>query len=415
MEFERLTVRQLKNKMLTCQQLVMTGRYQKAKSDINQLSRMDDPKIKMFCAGLHFVGGDIQKSIEALEAADVLNCRNVDSILLLGKCYILKRRQADAALCYHAAIALEPDNQTARAKLAGLQNVFKPTKVNLRQIFQQRGFKGFFEYQAECYKKNKAVGGVPLEVVKGQIPLWTGEKVDRLLIILEQGNGDCIQFLRYMKLAKERCNHLTVAAYPCMMSLIAMNPAIDEVINADIIHTAELADAYSVAAVLPHILDAGYESEPYIHIDGEKLEGFNVGVCWRGSVLNNTDHFRSASYKVLKAFEGFTDITFHSLLVGAESDKAPSWMVRHALDSYEATARVIASLDLVISVDTSVAHLAGAMGKPVWIGLGNPPCWRWETGDTFTEWYKTARLFRNQSDWQTTFNRMAAELENLRS
>lgn len=405
---------------IECNRLILAGNYKQAKPDIDRLAELDNRDLKRLCAGFYFAGGDIDRSIEASESADVLTCDNVDSILLLGKCYTLKRRMDDASLCYHAALALEPDNPTVRIELAEVQNIFAPPKdnaanISLHQIFQQRGFREFFKYTAKTYEKLERIGGVPLEVVQGQIPLWSGEKVDRLLIILDQGNGDSIQFLRYVKLAKDRCNHLTVAAYPSMTSLVAMNPAIDEVINADIIHTAELADAYAVAFVLPYLLEAGYESEPYIHIEGEKREGFHVGVCWRGGVLNHTDHFRSASHEVLKAFEGLSDITFHSLLVGAESDKAPSWMVRHTLDSYEATARVIASLDLVITVDTSVAHVAGAMGKPVWIGLGNPSCWRWETSDTFTDWYKTARLFRNQSDWQTTFNWMAAELENLRS
>lgn len=178
-----------------------------------------------------------------------------------------------------------------------------------------------------------------------------------------------------------------------------------------LIYSDVSANAYTITSILPHILDAGYEPEPYIHIEAEKLQGFHVGVCWRGNNLNPTDHFRSASYEVLKAFEGFTDITFHSLQVGAEIDLAPSWMVRHNLDSYEATARIIASLDLVITVDTSVAHLAGAMGRPVWIALGNPSCWRWETHETNTSWYPSARLFRNKSCWKTTFNLMAAELE----
>lgn len=410
----------IKLALTECHGLVMAGKYKDAKPNINRLVKIANKDIKRLCAGFYFAGGDIQLSIATHESADTLNSGNVDSIMILGKCYRIARKLKEAAMCYELALSLEPDNPTARIELVEITNIFTPPKDNraniaLHGIFQKKGFKEFFKYVANEYEKSGRIGGVSLETVQGKIPLWTGDKVDRLLIILDQGNGDALQFLRYVKLARPLCNHLTVAAYPSLMSLIALNTDIDSVIDADVIHTANIADAYAVAFTLPHILNAGYEPEPYVHIDAKKLDGFHVGVCWRGNNLNPTDHFRSASYEVLKAFEGFTDITFHSLQVGAESDLAPAWMVTHDLNSYEATARVIASLDLVITVDTSVAHLAGAMGKPVWIGLGNPSCWRWEDSDTFTHWYKTARLFRNNSCWQTTFNWMAAELENIRT
>jgi predicted 2-oxoglutarate/Fe(II)-dependent dioxygenase YbiX/tetratricopeptide (TPR) repeat protein len=410
----------IKKALNDCHSLVMGGRYAEAKPRINLLSKIYNQDIQRLCAGLYFVGGDIDEAIAAHESADTLNSGNVDSLMILGKCYRIARNLKEAAHCYQTALALEPENPTARIELVEITYTFTPKKdnranIDLHGIFQKKGFKEFFKYVANEYQNKGSIGGVPLEIVQGKIPLWTGEKVDRLLIILDQGNGDALQFLRYVKLARPLCNHLTVAAYPSLMSLIALNTDIDSVIDADIIHTAGVADAYAVAFTLPNILNAGYEAEPYIHLEGKKLTGFNVGVCWRGNNINPTDHFRSASYEVLQAFESFTDITFHSLQVGTESDLAPSWMVTHDLDSYEATARVIASLDLVITVDTSVAHLAGAMGKPVWIGLGNPSCWRWEDSDTFTQWYKTARLFRNNSCWQTTFNWMAAELENLRT
>lgn len=415
-----LPIESIREELTNCHGLVMAGKYAQAKPVIDRLYELGNKDIQRLCGGFYFAGGDIQKSIEAHVSADTLNSGNVDSLMLLGKCYTIKRELKAAAECYSIALSLEPDNPTVRIEFVEVDSVFTHKRddtgnITQNTLFQKKGFKEFFRYSALEYQRLERIGGVPLEIVQGKIPLWSGEKVDRLLIILDQGNGDGLQFLRYVKLAKARCNHLTVAAYPCMMSLVAMNPAVDDVINGDVVYTADMADAYAVAFTLPHLLDAGYESEPYIHIEAEKREGFHVGVCWRGGTINHTDHFRSASYEVLKAFEGLKNITFHSLLVGAESDKAPSWMVRHTLDSYEATARVIASLDLVITVDTSVAHLAGAMGKPVWIGLGNPSCWRWEESDTFTDWYKTARLFRNRSCWQTTFNWMAAELENLHS
>lgn len=391
---------------------VMDGKYADVKSSIAILEKMQNKDIKRLCASLHFAGGDINQAIEAYESADTLNSGNVDSLMILAKCYRMKRNPKAAIACYEAILKLEPDNHTAHGEMVLVIHSFQhkddTNNIVMQNLFKEKGFRGFFKVAVD------RTGGVPLETLKGQIPLWTGEKVDRLLIVCDMGNGDGLQFIRYAKLARQLCNHLTVAAYPALMSLFALNPDIDSIINAEAPHTAADMDAYTTAYILPYILNAGYEPEPYIHIQGEKLPGFNVGVCWRGNTLNPTDHFRSASYEVLKAFEGFKDITFHSLQVGAEADKAPSWMVRHRLVSYEATARVIASLDLVISVDTSVCHLAGAMGKPVWIGLGLPSCWRWEDNETFTQWYNTARLFRNKTDWQTTFNRMAAELKKLR-
>jgi len=410
----------IKRELNNCQSLVIAGKYSEAKPKIDLLSKLDNQDIQRICASFYYIGGDTDQAITAHEKSGTLYSLNVDRLIELASCYFAEKQYQNAISCYKAALLLDRNNTRAMIGLSQSEQKLCPKKDEitpkfLHELFQKKGFKYFFKYMADDFKNKGGIGSIPLETVHGKVPLWNGEKVDRLLILCDQGNGDVLQYLRYMKLAKKLCKHLTVASRVELNSLIALNPHLDRVITDDtyFIYSDVLANAYAITSILPHILNASYEPEPYIHIEGEKRQGFNVGVCWRGNNLNPTDHFRSASHEVLQAFEGFTDITFHSLQVGTESDLAPSWMVTHDLNSYEATARVIASLDLVITVDTSVAHLTGAMGKPVWIGLGNPSCWRWETHETNTNWYPSARLFRNKSCWQTTFNWIASELKHF--
>jgi Glycosyltransferase family 9 (heptosyltransferase) len=149
--------------------------------------------------------------------------------------------------------------------------------------------------------------------------------------------------------------------------------------------------------------------------------GLKVGINWAGTPSFKGERHRSTTLERWRPVWDVAGIRWFSLRVGERTDDlllVPSVSVRDLsplLTDFNATAAVITNLDLVITTDTSVAHLAGALGRPVWIALRHIPDWRWMLEQETSPWYPTARLFRQQApgDWDEVFQRIAAELAQL--
>ncbi|MGD0585409.1 MAG: glycosyltransferase family 9 protein [Oryzomonas sp.] len=149
---------------------------------------------------------------------------------------------------------------------------------------------------------------------------------------------------------------------------------------------------------------------------------FRVGLVWRGNPLNPLDQDRSAPLAAFSPFAKLDGVSFYSLQVGpaAEETTSPPAGLRltdvtDKLEDFADTAALVANLDLVISVDTGVAHLAGALGKPVWVLLSYIPCWRYLLNRDDSPWYPTMRLFRQKrpGDWGGVIKQVRNALESL--
>ena len=140
-------------------------------------------------------------------------------------------------------------------------------------------------------------------------------------------------------------------------------------------------------------------------------QGHHVGIVWAGNSLHSNDHNRSIPLEMLSCLEAFETIEFVSL---QRDQEAPGWFtdVRQQMGNFASTAALVMQLDLVITVDTSVAHLAGALGKPVWLLLPFAPDWRWMMNREDSPWYPTARLFRQteRGDWAGVMDRVCRAL-----
>ncbi len=141
--------------------------------------------------------------------------------------------------------------------------------------------------------------------------------------------------------------------------------------------------------------------------------GRKVGIALAGNPRHSNDRRRSVPAELAAMFPAIPGLSFVSLQYGGAIAGLPD--LTHRLTDYAETAALIDNLDLVISVDTSVAHLAGALGKPVWIMLPHAPDWRWLTERADSPWYASARLFRQTApgDWVGVLNRVAVELRRL--
>jgi hypothetical protein len=195
---------------------------------------------------------------------------------------------------------------------------------------------------------------------------------------------------------------VVLECHPGLESILATLPGISRVVT--IGASVSEADVYAPLMSVPHLigLDAILPQPPYITAPSpaDLGAGLKVGLVWRGNPKHENDRSRSIPLALFKPLAAIAGARFFSLQVGAGREELavhpdfPIVDLAPGIRDFADTARLIAGLDLVVTVDTAVAHLAGAMGKPVWILLARGNDWRWFHGRTDSPWYPTARLFR---------------------
>jgi FkbM family methyltransferase len=229
-----------------------------------------------------------------------------------------------------------------------------------------------------------------------EYPEWDGSPIEskRLLVCREQGLGDEIMFARFVAEAATRCGHLILYCYPPLARLFANIPGVAEVVTTD--RDVPEFDCWVAMGSLPLKLGAELKAETYLSVENPepKTAAFKVGLCWKGNPAHARDAYRSIPFKVLSPLLAVEGIEFVSLQQNdTESDLDKVGDRCH--DFYD-LAQAMMGLDLVITVDTSVAHLAGALGVPTWVLLGKPSDWRWNT-----PLYKSVIPFENDApkDW----------------
>lgn len=269
-------------------------------------------------------------------------------------------------------------------------------------------------------------------------PRWDGSPLSgrTILVHSEQGIGDAIQFIRYIPLVKANGGRVIFECQKELMTLINGFPGIDLLIErSDSDEIMEAFDVYIPLLSLPGIFDATINTisaeTPYLKANHglvEKMRGqfdtksFNVGLAWAGNPAHKNDRNRSCKLSDFAQLSSISGLTLFSLQKGTGSDQAknpPEGMtiinLEEELKDFAHTAAAIDNLDLIISVDTSVVHLAGAMGKPVWTLLPFDPDWRWMLEREDTPWYPTMRLFRQGKfgNWNSVMANVVKELNNL--
>jgi len=296
------------------------------------------------------------------------------------------------------SLALRPDSSGARV-----------TRGYLRHLTSDsRG--GWSDFEAR-----------PLPAPRNSVALWRGESLSgrSILVLGEQGVGDQFQFLRFvMHPALQAATRVVVAVQRDAVLLLRAS-GYDAVARDDVVQT----DVYVPLLSLPLLLevDADWRAEleaPYLVLP-ESLQRRRgaikrVGVVWAGNPAHRNDAVRSipaaAMHGLLQAHPSLTfvcmqhDVRDVDLPIDRwERPRAGDWL---------ATARELCTLDLLITVDTGIAHLAGALGIPVWILLPHVPDWRWGTGGQRTPWYAAARLFRQpaRGDWSRVITNVSAAL-----
>lgn len=265
-------------------------------------------------------------------------------------------------------------------------------------------------------------------------PAWNGDPLDGRTILLhaEQGLGDSIQFARYVAQVAERSGRVVLECQKPLANLFATLEGPTEIATRG--EALPEFDLHAPLLSLPRIFKTGLDkipvNESYLAADpklGQKFaatfdaESFNIGLVWAGKPTHRNDRNRTAGIEPFITLLGIPDCAFHSLQIGPRASDIQATgctgLIRNHADTIEDfadTAALVSALDLVISVDTSVCHLVGALGKPCWVVVPYTPDWRWLIEREDSPWYPSFRLFRQESfgDWPGVFARIAAELKD---
>jgi hypothetical protein len=278
-----------------------------------------------------------------------------------------------------------------------------------------------------------------LRSIESEKPAWNGETIPgkRLVVIWEQGFGDTIQCARLLPLLRGKAGTIILVCQVGLKGLLERSGLVGEVVELPLGYGELPEHDYAVHLMsLPHILGIDLDNlpsrVPYLKADPDLVErwrermtavpGLRVGLVWSGSPTHSNDPNRSCPTEKLKLLGSIPGVRYFSLLRGPDASQLGQ--LKNDLDieelgsqfaNFDDTAAAMMNIDLLITVDTSVAHLAGALAKPVWLLLPVCPDWRWLTERNISPWYPTVRLFRQQryQDWDGLFETVTAELRCL--
>jgi len=270
-------------------------------------------------------------------------------------------------------------------------------------------------------------------------PRWDGSSLAgrTILLLAEQGLGDTLHFVRYAKLLKEQAASVIVAAQKPLLPILAACPGIDQLVE----HGGDYPafDTWAPLLSLPGVVNTTIDSipadVPYLAAEptlvqrwSERLaayDGFRVGINWQGSPDFHADRQRSIPLQAFAPLAAIPGVRLFSLQKGFGSEQVAAlngqFEVVDFADELDTdsgpfmdTAALMRNMDLMISSDTSVPHLAGALGVETWLALSLSPDWRWLLDREDSPWYPSMRLFRqkNLGDWDDVFERIASVLRD---
>jgi hypothetical protein len=231
-------------------------------------------------------------------------------------------------------------------------------------------------------------------------PEWKGEPVESLLVLPEQGLGDQIQFARYVAQLRARGVRVTLIASPPLTRLFGSLGATVLAAAPDV--AIPRHDAWVLIGSLPERFGATAENIPSAPYLPSAAGGRGVGLATKGAVINPLDAERSLPDELAREMQSWPGVrSLHPEDTGAAD--------------MEDTARIVDGLELVITVDTAVGHLAGAMGKPCWLLVAHKADWRWLTGRDDSPWYPNHRLYRQSEpgNWRQVVDRVKADFDRL--
>ncbi len=342
--------------------------------------------------------GRVDEAVTGFRRAIELDPRDAGSLCLLGIAHFDRAEMETATEYFDRALAIQPNYAEARRNRG---------MAWLALGDYRRGWSEW-EHRLECE------GFVP-RVTEG--PRWNGEPLAgrTLLVHAEQGLGDTLQFVRYVPLLEQFGGRVLLVVQPALVPLLRQSSVGRWLTPAE---TRPQYDVQCPLMSLPRFVpdDSGkpYWPGEYLSADSQRastwqerlkqLEGLRVGIAWAGSAEHPHNRFRSLAVEQLAPLAAVPGVQLVSLQKGPAVEESREHLARlnvtvieepwDADGAFLDTAAILEHLDLVITVDTSIAHLAGALGRPTWVLLQYAADWRWLLEGETTAWYPSMRLFR---------------------
>jgi len=315
---------------------------------------------------------------------------------------------------YERALRIEPSHVNAHFDLATV-------------LLQTGEFsRGWGEYEWR-FKKDEMLGHMGKYKSIFEAPRYKGQKLEnqRVLVHAEQGYGDTLMVARYLYELKERGARVVLYLRDGLRELFETLPCVDEIATRE--ERVPEFDLQIAFMSLPFILDKElknltknypyFEVKEHYPLEGKKIK---IGVVWGASKTGESYKNKVFDLRHFRAMLKHDSLTLYSLQLGEDAQEIEHYDMKDDIidlskniDNFHTTAKIINSLDLVITSDTSVAHLAGAMGKKVWVLLQKVPDWRWGVNELQSSWYPSAKLIWQYSlgDFNSVFKQVYRELE----
>lgn len=422
----------------------LASSYELPDNVLSNLAPTDPVQGPLEVANRAHVNGDLDEALKLYQEVLQHFPDNQQANHQYGLC-LADAKQWDAAISQIKKVLKQnPDNAEAMnsmgfayGEIQQLDNAmvwFKKAIATDQQFAQAHFNRGMLLLKQEKYKEGwveydwrwQTPQFVPFKCDK---PQWQGEDISekRILVHSEQGNGDHIQFWRFLPLLAEKCKEVIYFGPENLAPLVAEIQGVSQSRIPGAL-SKDLFDVYCPLMSLPRNLDITLENLPapekYINIPKQvvvsQLKGdFKVGIAWAGSPTHVNDASRSIPIKDMLSITTNSDAQFYALqmpLTGEDRELLKKHQVTDLepeLPGYARTAALVDQLDLVITVDTAIAHLAAALGKPTWILLDRNSDWRWHENSDDSPWYPTVKLFRQSepSDWSDVIEEVKNKLK----
>ena len=377
------------------------------------------PEVFGFLCQLYRVLGRQEEARRAGREALRRPGHSARSAFNLAMVQVESREFEEATTCLLHSLALDPN--------------FPPARLELGHLLLRKGeFKaGWLEYEWR-FRLEHTREALP----KINAPQWNGMRLPhgRILLIGDQGYGDTIQFARYIPRVGERVGEVVLGCCQELLALISQLPGI----HRSFVRWEDIPgfSVFCPLSSLPHVFGTELETipgaTPYLKADPAKVARWSariraaigdsplkVGIAWAGRTSHPNDRARTLRWSQLlplTRIPGVALVALQKEVPAADRAEFPGGLgaldLTAEIDDFGDTAATIENLDLVVSVDSSAAHLAGALAKPCWVMLPWIPDWRWLLDREDTPWYPSLRLFRQPSrgDWAATISRVANEL-----
>ena len=372
-------------------------------------------------------------TVPQITASEVLNTPSrtqIFQLFALAEHELSKGRLAEALILFRFIASIDPSNTDAGARIALI--LFRREQWN--EAWDA------FDIRFKLMGAEPKVTARNADGIVRAVPRWRGGPLPKHLLVMdEQGFGDTLNFVRFLKPLSERGVKITFVTHPQLFKLIkSMDLTIDLKRN-DESGSVPGVTAWVPLLNIPRALGLEPQeytaSVPYLKADRvseekwrKKLDpkAFKIGIVWSGNPNSPADKGRSMPLETFAPLAAIPGVQLISLQKGEAALEAGTVAFAKRVktlgdefdsseDAFIDSAAVMMSLDLIVSVDTAIVHLAGALGRPVHVLLQKNPDWRWLSRESDSVWYPTAQLFRQQElgDWSEPVSRVCSEIGSL--